>query len=359
MDFCPQMIQKGYKICPQKYNCDICDYHTSNIKDFKKHCSRKKHGTKWILVEKNEAPYYSCANCDYISCSKQDMINHFLESSHIKLSPNLSPKEQIVKTETLEKEKKFPCDFCDKVYKYKSGYYRHVKVCPKRKVQGMEVYESQLKENETLINMLIKSTENNNKLCQKLLEVESQQQIIKNTITNNTFNNQKLNINLFLNQECKDAMNLTDFLNRIQLTLDDLNYTKNNGFIKGISNIFVRNLEEMNPSERPIHSIQDKTSKQFYIKDENEWQCDKREEKLDRSIDSVTKKQINMIKEWEEKHPNWNNSEGGINEYMKMVQTIMGGSTESERRHNKKIIKQGLTESVNVSNENILSLNND
>ena len=151
---------------------------------------------------KNNPPYYSCANCDYISCSKQDMVNHFLELSHTKLSPNLSPKEKkIVKPETLEKDKKFPCDFCDKVYKYKSGYYRHIKVCPKKKTQGLEVYESQLKENETLINMLIKSTEKNNKILQKLLEVESQQQIIKNTITNNTFNNQKLNINLFLNQE--------------------------------------------------------------------------------------------------------------------------------------------------------------
>ena len=359
MDFCPQMIPKGYKICPHKYNCNICDYHTSNIKDFKKHCGRNKHGTKWILVETSLSPYYTCSDCDFISCSKMDMNVHFMEFSHGVLSPNLSPKKKHSKAEALEK-KNFPCDFCNKVYKYRSGYYRHIKVCPKRNPGGMNVYESQLKENETLINMLVKSTENNNKLCQKLLEVESQQQIIKNTITNNnTFNNQKLNINLFLNRECKDAMNLTDFLNCIQLTLDDLNYTKDNGFIKGISNIFVRNLEGMNPCQRPIHSIQDKTSQQFYIKDENKWQCDKQEDKLDRSIDSLTKKQINMIKEWEEQHPDWNNSEGGIDEYMKMVQTIMGGSTESERRFNKKIIKQGLTGSVNVSNENILSLNND
>lgn len=351
MDFCPKMIQKGYQKCPQKYRCELCDYNTSNIKDFRKHCGRKKHGTKWILAEKNNDMFYACLNCDFISCNKQDFESHLLVSNHKKMSPNLSPTIELKKK--IVEEKNYPCDFCKKTYKYKSGYYRHIKVCPKKNDNNLNVYESQLKENQTLIDMLIKSTENNNKLCEKILEVESQQQII-----NNTFNNQKVNLNLFLNHECKDAMNLTDFINKIQLTLDDLNYTKTNGYIKGITNIFVKNLEEISPCKRPIHSIQDNTSQQFYIKDQNKWECDNQEQKLDKTIDSVTKKQINKIKEWEGKHPDWNNSEAGINDYMTMVQTIMGGSTELERKNNKKIIKQELTESVNVTNNTILSLNN-
>jgi len=355
MDFCPQMILKGYLICPLKYNCDVCDYHTSNLKDFKKHCERKKHGIKWILAGNIGTLFHSCLYCDYISCSDKDISTHLMSKKHPNLSPNLSPKLEMKKKQEIKTETNFPCDFCDKTYKYRSGYYRHVKRCTNKKNNGMGIYESQLKENETLINMLVKSAENNNKLCEKLLEVENQQQIIKNTINNNTFNNQKLNINVFLNQECKDAMNLTDFLNRIQLTLDDLDYTKDNGFVKGITNIFVRNLEEMSPCERPIHSIHDDISQQFYIKDKNEWQCDDREKTLDKSIDSVTKKQINKIKEWELQNPYWNNSEGGIDEYMKMVQTIMGGSTESERMHNKKIIKQELTDSVIITNNTLLS----
>ena len=102
MDFCPQMIQRIQNLSPK--NCDICDYHTSNIKDFK-NIAVVRNMVLNGYSSKTDTPYYTCANCDYISCSKQDMVNHFLEFSHAKMSPNLSPKEKIVKTEALEKEK--------------------------------------------------------------------------------------------------------------------------------------------------------------------------------------------------------------------------------------------------------------
>ena len=110
---------------------------------------------------------------------------------------------------------------------------------------------------------------------------------------------EKLNINLFLNNECKNAMPLQDFVDKIQLTLEDLIYSQQHGYIKGITNIFVKNLEDLEPTERPIHSVQDKKKQQFYVKDGNGWECDKKENKIDQSIDSVTKKQINKIKEWD------------------------------------------------------------
>ena len=149
-------------------------------------------------------------------------------------------------------------------------------------------------------------------------------------------------------------MNLSEFVNKIQLTLDDLDYTVNNGFVKGITNIFVKNLEEMEVTERPIHSVPDSKNHQFYIKDEDDvWKCDKKEQKLDKTIDSVSKKQINHIKEWESSHPKWNQSDEGMEEYMKMVQTIMGGCNENERQNNRNQIKKELTGSVGVEVEEI------
>ena len=131
---------------------------------------------------------------------------------------------------------------------------------------------------------------------------KNNQDILERIETNNTPQNvtvnQQFNVNIFLNEECKNAMNIGDFIDQIQLTLEDLAYSQQHGFIKGITNIFVKNLEDLEPTERPIHSVEDKTKRQFYVKDECGWECDKEEAKIDQTIDSVTKKQINKIKEW-------------------------------------------------------------
>lgn len=340
MDKKSPMIQNGYKKIPKchfkKFNCDYCDYHTSNKKDFLKHCSTRKHDTKWIQENKGPNKYFSCRNCDYISCSYSDLAEHFSSFNH----SILSLEEGTNKKSLEHNERKFVCEICKKSYKYASGLYRHSKKCEKK-----HTHEN----NPELIKLLIESTENNNKLCEKLVELEAKQQIIQNTINQTINNNQKLNINLFLNNECKNAMNIGDFIDKIQLTLEDLMYSKQHGYIKGITNIFVKNLEDLEPTERPIHSVEDKKKRQFYVKDETGWECDKKEVKIDHAVDSVTKKQINKIKEWESTRPDWNNSEQGIEDYMKMIQTIMGGSTDHEREQNRKLIKKELTETVDLN----------
>lgn len=340
-----QMIIKRYQKNPQKYNCEVCDYHTSNKKDMSKHFLRKRHGTKWYKTFSTPNPYFECPCCDYKCCSKIDLESHFSETGHSKKSPILSPNQ---KCKIIE-QSRFKCENCNKSYKYKSGYYRHIKECKHYIENKKKIYN--LKDNETLINMLIESTTNNSKLCERLLEAESKQNVVQNnTYNNNTYTNQEFNINVFLNQECKDAMSLTDFVDKIQLTLDDITYTQNNGYIKGITNIFIKNLEEMNFKERPIHAISD--NKQLYVKEENKWEHDRQSKKLDSSIEKVTKKQINKIKEWESKNENWNTTEKGIDEYMKIVTAIMGGSTETERQENKKQIRRELTETVKININN-------
>ena len=338
-------ILNGYKKIPKiqfkKFNCDVCDYHTSNKKDFMKHCSTKKHGTKWIQANFGKNKYFSCNDCDYISCSKDDLENHFLSLSHTNLSQgegtNFSALDTI--------QEKFICNCCNKPYKFASGLYKHKKKCEKK--QNAENKNSET--NPELLKLLIESTENNNRLCEKLVKLEAKQQVLQTTINQTINNNQKLNINVFLNNECKNAMNIGDFIDQIQLTLEDLAYSQQHGFIKGITNIFVKNLEDLEPTERPIHSVEDKTKRQFYVKDECGWECDKEEAKIDQTIDSVTKKQINKIKEWESSRPDWNTSDQGIEDYMTMIQTIMGGRTQSEREQNKKLIKKELTENIDIN----------
>ena len=322
------MIQKNPNKQKNNFSCKLCNYNTCSRKDFNKHIKTKKHGTKWYTQVSTKRLYYECANCDYISCNIDDFNTHLSLFSHRDLSLDNEDK----KLTTTSVEEKNKCNFCGKIYKYSSGYYRHIKLCKDQK-------------KDNLVKLLIDKTDENNKLCKKIMQLENKQQIIQNTI----IHNKQFNINVFLNNDCKNAMNITDFINQIQLSLDDVLYTKDNGYIKGISNIFLKHLEHLKLTERPIHSICDKKSQQFYVKNNEGWECDNKETKIDQTIDTVAKKQILKIKEWENDNPNWNKTDKGINDYMKIVKTLMGGSTEEEIIKNKNLIKKELTENVGLN----------
>lgn len=355
--FGEKMVSKWYmKKTPnqkQKNICDLCPFISSNKKDFVRHLKTKKHFKKWYMTFGNDEN----GDCDHnMSINQYDNDKNAVFGN--KKNPQKNPKKNNIEIQNddyfINSEQRVVCLFCNKSYKYKSGFYRHKKKCiPEisNELSLKDCKNSQYNTNEMLMKVILKATETNNKLCERIVALEntvaSSNNIVNNTITNN-INKQELNINVFLNNECKNAMNLKDFLHNINLNLEDLDYTANNGYIKGITNIFIKNLEEMALNERPIHSIQDDTNHQFYIKDENKWECDNKDEKLQQSIDCLTKRQINKIKDWESQHPNWENSDAGIEEYMKIVQIIMGGGSELEREHNKELIKKELVDKVKL-----------
>lgn len=287
---------------PQKFICVKCDYITFNKKDYLKHCNTEKHKMGEMIINDNKNP---------------------------KKSQNSN----------------FKC-VCGKVYKFKSGLSRHKTLCNLKEKQQDKTNDditSLQQTNEIVISMLKETALTNNKLCEKIVELENKQ-----TIQNNTITNQNFNINVFLNTECKNAMNLDDFMQKLNLTMDDLIYTKNNGYIKGVANIFVKNLEELELTDRPIH-CGDKKTQQLYVKNENMWQEDKKYENIDKSIDNVGKKQIHIIKKWEEEHPGWDNNEKGIEDYMLMLQGIMGSSTEDERTKQRTKIRKEIFDNIELT----------
>ena len=151
-----------------------------------------------------------------------------------------------------------------------------------------------------------------------------------------------MNINIYLNEHCKNAMNLTDFVENVKVSLEDLLYTKNHGYVKGISNIFVKQLKDMEPTQRPIH-CSDKKRLQFYVKDDNKWEKDNSNEKIDKSIDKITKKQILAIKLWEKEHPNYLEDEKLTRIWSKMIKNMGTGvsenvTAEKEKTNIKKVI---------------------
>tara|TARA_Y100000592_G_C5416156_1_gene290727 strand:- start:7 stop:801 length:795 start_codon:yes stop_codon:yes gene_type:complete len=243
---------------------------------------------------------------------------------------------------SLEKNERFVCPHCNKSYKFKSGISRHRKTCMQ---SNLDQITSLQKQNEDILNILKETTNKNAMLCEKIVN-DNASKVINATINNN----QKVNFNVFLNTQCKDAMSINDFVNSLQLTFDDLIYTKNYGYVKGITNIFVKNLEDLDATSRPIQ-CSDQKKQQFYVKNENDWVEDSKHMKLNKTIDTVAKKQINKIKEWQENNPDWHSTEEGIEEYMKIIQTAMGGKDDSEREKNNNVIKTNLSEAVAIDDK--------
>jgi len=305
-----------------KYKCIYCPYNSTKKVNYIKHCHTKKHSNKVLYLPENinQYIYYECIHCNYLTADLANKLNHEETAEHAFISH-------------LYEIKEYKCDKCENIYKHRPSWQRHIKICNK----------------ETIMALLKTTTEMNSKLCHKIVQLETNHNIIKNTIVHNNTINNKLNIHLYLNNECKNAMNLKDFVNKITLSLEDLIYTKENGYIEGITNIFFKNLNGLEPTERPIHSIQDKKKHQVYIKDEKGWECDKKDKQLDNTINSVSAKQFHQIKNWEATWPNWSESEEGIDEYMKTVKMILGGESDSEVLQNKRQIKRNIKEKVQIS----------
>jgi hypothetical protein len=230
--------------------------------------------------------------------------------------------------EGTQKSQEHKCPDCDKRYKFRTGLARHRKNIHPEENFNMETNSPSL-ENEAILlltNALNRQGEHIDKL------IKNQNDMIPN-IGNN--NNNKISINLFLNNECKDAINLDDFVKRLNVTVDDLLKTRELGYSQGISNIFIKGLNEIETKKRPIH-CSDKKRLKFYVKD-GEWKKDE-ENKIDNAINHISRKQISQIKEWEKQNLNWEKSEQKTADYLEIIKQVMGGSTDLEVEKNKKDI---------------------
>lgn len=252
-----------------------------------------------------------CKRCNFSCFNRKDYKRHIATDKHKKLH--------------------HVCEICGKEYKYLSGLSRH------KQRHLDEQNEKSQEKIKSLEEMLINALEDNKKTLTTLLPK------IGNTY--NTTN--KMTINVFLNQQCKNAISLNSFIENLELSMEDLEYTTDHGYVKGISNIFIKYLQNMKPDERPIH-CSDKKRMQFYVKDEDNWKKDESSVRLDKSISQVSRKQIKQIKEWEKDHPYWNESDKETEMYLKMIQQIMGGTDNTEIEKNNNCIKKELSNTVDL-----------
>lgn len=192
-----------------------------------------------------------------------------------------------------------------------------------------------------------KDSEIKNELLNQLKEqnkiINEQQKSIREMIPkvgNN--NNNKFNLNIFLNEQCKDALNMSEFIKSLEIQLQDVMYTKNNGIIQGVSNVFVNGLKQLETTKRPIHCT-DIKRETLYIKEHNEWEKDEDNKgRLMSALNGIAFKQRKLISEWEKQNPNWNKSDKGKEDYISLVRSLMADvpTTIKDNKIIKNIIKE-------------------
>jgi hypothetical protein len=268
---------------------------------------------------------YLCKKCNFFTNNKKDFERHIKTPKHEK-----------------QQELVLACDICNKIYKSRSGLWKHKKTAHKDIVKNVtdiiNKEDKTEKKIDKLEKMVITALEDNKRTIDTLLP----------NIGNIYNTTNKMTINVFLNEQCKDAINMNTFVNNLKLSFEDLQYTTNHGYVKGISNIFLKNLHNLKPTERPIH-CSDKKRMHFYIKDEDEWKKPTDSNaRLDKTISQVSHKQIKEIKEWEQKYPYWNKSDKETEMYLKMIQQVMGGKNDVEIQKNKNDIKKELGNKIEL-----------
>tara|TARA_B100001059_G_C17792521_1_gene561019 strand:+ start:966 stop:1709 length:744 start_codon:yes stop_codon:yes gene_type:complete len=226
-----------------------------------------------------------------------------------------------------------------------NGENGNLQITNAKEAVGMTEIKKENADLKELMQMMLSGFDKDAKMKEEMMEqMKEQSKIIQGMIPrigNN--NNNKFNINVFLNEKCRDAINMSEFIESLQIQLEDLNYTKTNGLIEGVSSIFVNGLKQLETSKRPIHCT-DMKRETLYIKDNNEWDRENGKAKLRSAINDVANKQRKAISAWEQEHPEWAETDKGKEEYIRLVQSVM--TDVSSGTNENKIIKSIAKETV-------------
>jgi hypothetical protein len=305
------MLQNNVPKSSEKFVCELCNYNTSRYSQYQRHLMTLKH------------------------------------------------KNQQKSTKINTKSSEFTC-ICGKSYKERSGLWRHKNTCAEisstkntdssNNNSDKELIMLLLNDNKELRNLLIeqvkeqakeqcKDKDDYKEIVLKVLENGAHN---TNTITTTNSHNKTFNLNMFLNETCKDAMNITEFMDSIQLQLSDLEDVGDLGYINGISNIIIKKLKALDVTKRPIHCT-DVKREILYVKDQDKWE--KEGEQKDRMlcfVKNVANMNIRMLTEYKKRYPDCGKYESKYSDrYNKLIIEAMGGgSDKDEKESNEKIIKK-------------------
>ena len=281
-----------------------------------------------IFTQKN-SKYFECNFCNFKCCNKNDYSRHILTRKHKILSNTI---EKDAKNSTI-----FKCD-CGKEYKHHSSLWNHKKKCSEKE-------ETNIIQNENTITpeLVIEIIKQNQELQKQNNELQKQMlEVIKNG-TNNTVNshNKSFNLNFFLNETCKNAMNIMDFVDSIKIQLSDVESIGELGYVNGMSKLIIKHLNALEENMRPVH-CSDPKRESLYVKDANVWEKeDPENKKIKKAIKYISHKNICALPEWKAKYPDCIYSDSKkSDQYNHIVVEAMGGSGDNDAEKADKIVKK-------------------
>ena len=258
------------------------------------------------------AQFFLCDVCDF-ECSKQSNYDaHLLTAKH---------QNRTILNEKTPKNAEFVCE-CGKIYKFRNSLWYHKKKCT---VNNVITVRNDDTPSEPTLEYLLKE---NLEMKQMMMEVVGKIGNTTNNTTNNTMNNQ-FNINMFLNETCKNAMNLSDFIERIEITHDDLENNAQLGFVNGMTKILMDNLKLLTIHERPIHCT-DVKRETLYVKDEDVWDKKHSNEKLENAIQEVSRKSLKSLIDWKKTNPDYDDLDSEFSKKSIYMQQHSSGLCQKE-----------------------------
>ena len=293
------------------YKCDVCDFFTKKKNHFERHENTQKHRKKCGMPQND---------------NKKGQKGHDL----------------------------FSCE-CGKTYKHYPNLIRHHKICKIR-----ERHNPSVASNDMIMKLVEENSEIKNLLFNQFKTMQTQitdliPKVGNNNTVNNVVNKQKININIFLNEQCKDAITMNEFIDKINVTLDDLLLTKDMGLCEGVSNIFIENMNKLSLYERPMHCT-DMKRETVYIKSKQDgdkgstWLKDVEKRELKNAIKQISSTQQKRIDMWVSAHPNWMENSELQDEYFQLIKNCTDNLNENNQEN--KIIKK-LCNVVQVNQEKI------
>jgi hypothetical protein len=370
----PNAASFSYKL----YNCEACTFHTNNKKDFEKHLQTNKHVKKTYEMELTlavlphspeytaaataaattktgildpESDSYSDAPPTFTYLKPASTLVHLRKSTRVKLRPNSHYRQAFDAEE--DGSESFLC-LCGKRYKNAHGLRYHKRRC---NIITPELVMNIVNDNQELRNVILAQ----NKLMMEHTQVFQQQisdlipklnattnQLVTSTTNNTTIHNHNstqntFNLNIFLNEKCKDAWNMSDFIDSLKVTIDDLMVTRERGLGESIGRILVQGLSTLDVYKRPIHCT-DLKRDTMYVKDKEVWERDEQHMKIKHAIDQLTYKQIITVDDWKHTQPDMMHNDDLQMEYNTILLKVLTDPREKESR---RIIK-------NISKETAL-----
>ena len=282
---------------------------------------------------------FECEMCDYNTSKKSSFDKHLTTSKHLHRT-QLTNLEQ-----TSFQTNKFSCKKCNKIYRVRNSLWYHEQKCIASPVNNEIINETNvvdllINENKDFKNLILELVKTNTDLQSKMLEVCKNSNNTVNSHNKNS-NNKTFNMQIFLNEHCKDAMNIKDFADSFQLQISDLEKVGHLGYVDGISDIIIKKLNDMDVCKRPIHCSDTKRDT-MYVHADDVWTKENSDHDQVRAlVQRITAKNIRLIPVWQDLYPNSRNNMHKLNDtYMSLTRQAMGGFGGTIPENESKIIKK-------------------